>query len=261
MEATQSSSFLSLANYCLCNWNRKQAFVPEKLLGKIFGERAFAKSDTWFSVSLLPLMIDILLTEFPKDYKVHYNNLILSESKDSYILLNKESYDRRQYPEWFDANHKPGSTPEGQAFAHTLVIPKRRIFNIVDPDATAHCGAIINEMKEHFVKFWDNDGPRKILKGTQDVIGERNNILACKSKSGATFNSLVSDVWATYQEMSELFFGLKSEDFIYAFHPFPHCSVGHLHMHVFPEDHRFRTVSTTRHDWKTIPLEVILDAE
>ncbi len=183
--------------------------------------------------------------------------------------MNKESYDTRQYPIWANDKYIPGeNTPEGQAFAHILVIPKKRIFNIVDPDATANGGELLKAMRDHFVSFWTkfdglkkDRGPEKILKRVKVVIQERNDILGCKQQDLDLYNTLVGEVRSTYEEMSKKYATLKVKDFMFAFHPFPQCSVGHLHMHVFPKDDTFRKYSTTRHDKKTIPLDVILKVE
>ncbi len=176
--------------------------------------------------------------------------------------MNKESYDRRQYPEWFNANYEPGkNTPEGQAFAHTLVIPKERVFNVVDPDATADNGAVLKELREHFVKFWKHGGAQEIVARLKDIVKSRNDTIAKDQRTINEYFSLLPKVWATFDEMSKAFVNLGPDDFMYACHPFPDASVGHLHMHVFPRDNAFRKVSTKRHDWKTIPLKVILEAE
>lgn len=176
--------------------------------------------------------------------------------------MNRESYDRRQYPEWLSADYQPGkNTAEGQAFAHTLVIPKERILNIVDPDATRDNGAMLKELQKHFVYFWEHGGADKILARVKDVVESRNDTLAANQDTLDQFNRLLPKVRETFTEMSDAFKNLKPDDFVYGFHPFPDASVGHLHMHVFPKDKAFRTVSTTRHDWKTIPLKVILEAE
>lgn len=54
---------------------------------------------------------------------------------------------------------------------------------------------------------------------------------------------------------------LKAEDFVLGFHVFPENSIGHLHMHVFPHDNYFREHSTKDYDYKTVPLQAILDVE
>ena len=189
--------------------------------------------------------------------------MILSASDKSYIIVNKASYDGRQYSKWTNGTYVPGKdTPEGQAFAHVLVIPKTRVFNVVDPDATENQGALLVEMKEHFVKFWQSsDGPRKILAGVEATVKDQNNKLSQSSEKPEDCKRLISDVWVTFKEMAEDYKKLQLDEFVYAFHPFPGISVGHLHMHVFPKADKFRTVSTRRHDKKTIPLDVILEAE
>ena len=198
-----------------------------------------------------------------KEFEVRNKDLILSKSDYSYIIANKESYDQRQYPSWSGNKYNPGvNTPEGQAFAHILVIPIKRVFNIVDPDAIANHGELLTEMRNHFTVFWNHQkGCEKILKRIHDVVMQRNDSIDRKSETGKLYNDLVAKVKSTYEKMSEMYATLKVEDFVFAFHPFPECSIGHLHMHVFPRDDKFRTVSTTRHDKKTIPLHVILKVE
>ena len=205
-------------------------------------------------------MADFVLKQ---EYEVHYKGLILSTSEESYIITNKASYDGRQYSKWSNGIYVPGEgTQEGQSFAHVLVIPKMRVFSVVDPDATKNHGALLIEMKEHFVKFWQSgNGPREILHSVEATVKDENNKLVEQSRKPEDCKSLVADVLATFKEMSNEYKKLQPDDFVYAFHPFPGISVGHLHMHVFPKADKFRTVSTKRHDEKTIPLDVILEAE
>lgn len=62
--------------------------------------------------------------------------------------------------------------------------------------------------------------------------------------------------------MKSEFLGLKAEsDFLLGFHVFPENSIGHLHMHVFPHRDYFREFSTKDYDYKTVPLQAILDVE
>ena len=62
-------------------------------------------------------------------------------------------------------------------------------------------------------------------------------------------------------ELRKKFVGLEVEDFTIGFHPHPHHSVGHLHMHVVAKPEIFREFSATRHDWKTVPLDVVEEVE
>ena len=64
-----------------------------------------------------------------------------------------------------------------------------------------------------------------------------------------------------FEQLAGVWGGLSEADFVFAFHAFPDCSVGHLHMHVFPRGGWLRRFSGKRHDWKTIPLEAILEVE
>lgn len=54
---------------------------------------------------------------------------------------------------------------------------------------------------------------------------------------------------------------LKEDDFLFGFHCFPENSIGHLHMHVFPHGEQFREFSTKEYDWKTVPLQAVLEVE
>lgn len=234
--------------------------IPSKRVGGMTGGKPFAKSDTWFSVSSPCLLAHYIalpyLTSTRQEFESHNSpSLILSKSPDSYIIGNVASYDGRQYPET-----KPG--PEGQGFGHCFVISRRRIFNIVDPDATANHSALLKEMKEHFIKFWKTeDGPRKLLGRVRSTFEERNNELASDNGKANSYGVSPSELKADFDRLSQYFVRCKPQDFEFAFHAYPDNSVGHLHMHIFPKDERLRTYSTKSHDWKTIPIEAVLEVE
>ncbi|CAF9942712.1 MAG: hypothetical protein ALECFALPRED_009929 [Alectoria fallacina] len=216
--------------------------IPANLVGKAVGSKAFAKCDTWFS-----------------EFESHNPpSLILSESQDSYVIGNLASYDKRQYP-----GYKPGkNSPEGQGFGHCLVIPRKRIFNIVDPDATANHSALIKEMKEHFITCWKTeDGPLKLLERVRLTFKQQNTKLASDDRSVKSCESLVSMLNKDFDALSKSFLKCEPDDFEFAFHAFPANSVGHLHMHVFPKKGGLRKFSTKSHDWKTIPIEAVLEVE
>lgn len=188
----------------------------------------------------------------------------MSESKDSYIVGNLASYDRRQYPEWLDKNYTRDSiTPEGQAFGHSLIVPKERVYNVVDPDATDNHGALLKKMKAHFVEFWEQGEGSKtsLLSRTKMAFDSQNDKLASKKEFATLYNVLLPQITADFEIMSKEFLQLKIEDFVFAVHPHPENSVGHLHMHVFPNVESLRKFSSKHHDWKTIALEAILNAE
>lgn len=216
--------------------------IPLSLVGKVMGSKPFAKSDTWFS-----------------EFESHNpSSLILSESQDSYIIGNLASYDRRQYPEF-----KPGEhTPEGQGFGHCLVIARKRIFNIVDPDATANHSALLKEMKDHFITFWKTeDGSPKLLRRVRSTFEEQNSKLISSDENAKYSESLLFTLRKDFRALSQSFLKCKPDDFEFAFHAYPANSVGHLHMHVFPKDGGLRKYSTKSHDWKTIPIEAVLEVE
>lgn len=206
-----------------------------------------------------PLLAFFYLTSTLQEFESHNpSSLILSESQDSYIIGNLASYDKRQYPEF-----KPGEhTPEGQGFGHCLVIARKRIFNIVDPDATANHSALLEELKEHFVTFWKNeDGSPKLLERVRSTFEEQNTKLGKNYRNARSRKSLLHTLTKDFDVLSESFLRCKPEDFEFAFHAYPANSVGHLHMHVFPKNGDLRKFSTKSHDWKTIPIEAVLEVE
>ena len=183
---------------------------------------------------------------------------------DSYIIGNLASYDRRQYPEWFDKKYTPNSiTPEGQAFGHALIVSKKRVYNVVDPDATAHQSALLKGMKAHFVEFWEkgDSGKKRLLDRTKLAFDSQNNKLASKKGFASQYNALLPQITADFETMSKEFLQLKIEDFVFGVHPHPDISVGHLHMHVFPILESLRKFSSKHHDWKTIAVGAVLKAE
>ena len=195
-----------------------------------------------------------------QEYETHnLDSMILSSTADSYIIGNLESYDKRQYPSWLDSKYA-SKTPEGQGFGHSFVIPRKRIFNIVDPEAIANDCVLLLEMKAHFESFWSDPVHRKaLLNSVESVFDKQNGKLTEKNQEEykATSPPVIED----YHEMATRFLKLEAEDFVYAFHPHPDHSVGHLHMHVFPRGEALRRASSKLHDKKTIPLKAVLEVE
>ncbi|KAL8865301.1 MAG: hypothetical protein Q9198_009387, partial [Flavoplaca austrocitrina] len=196
------------------------------------------------------------------EYNVHNaSHLILSESEHSYIIGNKASYDGRQYP--LPPNAK---RPEGQGYCHTLVIPKTRIYNVVDPLATENDCFVLKDLYEHFQRFWlanSSINRRLILHRARKVLDERDTALV----NGKTprppeyTDSVRNAIFTDFDRMQYEFQVLKISDFLFGFHVFPDNSIGHLHMHVFPHNSRFREYSTKTYDHKTVPLQAILEVE
>ncbi|KAL8783476.1 MAG: hypothetical protein Q9213_004613 [Squamulea squamosa] len=236
-------------SYQLLNFSGK-AFVPSALVGRDCPpHQPFGKADTFFS-----------------EYALHNDeSLILSESNHSYIIGNLASYDARQYP--LAPTEK---RPEGQGYCHTLVIPKARIYNVVDPAATdEHC-FILQELRIHFLQFWATDyGKQAILSRAKKALDDRDRTLLNpppgdgRGQRPPEYTMAVRGaVFADFERLQREFIRLKGEeDFLFGFHVFPDNSIGHLHMHVFPHDNSFRVHSTKDYDYKTIPLQAILDVE
>ncbi|KAL8726833.1 MAG: hypothetical protein Q9166_006449 [cf. Caloplaca sp. 2 TL-2023] len=198
---------------------------------------------------------------FFSEYAIHNPpSLILSETSHSYIIGNTASYDGRQYP-----LAPTGKRPEGQGYCHTLVIPKTRIYNVVDPDATTSTCFILKEMCTHFLRFWaTEEGKLAILTRARKAIEDRDNALINgNSERPSEYDNLTRNaVFKDFERKQHEFMRLRGEDdFLFGFHVFPENSIGHLHMHVFPHDNSFREWSTKDYDYKTVPLQAILEVE
>ena len=140
------------------------------------------------------------------------------------------------------------------------MISRNRIFNVVDPEATAHGLALLREMKEHFIKFWNTaSGKEKVLHRTKKAFDDQN--VKLEKKNEQLYQEMLPQILEYFNKSSGIFRNLEPEDFIFAFHPWPDCSIGHLHMHVFPRLEELRKFSTRKHDWKTISINSIFAVE
>ena len=95
----------------------------------------------------------------------------------------------------------------------------------------------------------------------RSTFDEQNDILASKDTDAQSCQSFLSMLKQDFDALSKSFLRCKPNDFEYAFHAYPANSVGHLHMHVFPKGEDLRKFSTKSHDWKTIPIEAVLEVE
>ncbi|KAL8691859.1 MAG: hypothetical protein Q9218_003003 [Villophora microphyllina] len=231
-------------DYQLLNGHQK-SFIPTALVGKSASpdHAPWGKSDTFFS-----------------EYASHNSrDLILSETPHSYIIGNVASYDGRQYPlSPYDKR------PEGQGFCHSLVIPKARVYNVVDPEATANNCFLLKEMHNHFIDFWENrNGKSKILERAKRAVDDQDQKLRTSNGDNSPIydDKVRSHVFDHFDIMKSEFAKLHVDDFLFGFHVFPDNSIGHLHMHVFPHGEAFRSVSTKMYDWKTVPLDAVLEVE
>ncbi|KAL8710759.1 MAG: hypothetical protein Q9220_004777 [cf. Caloplaca sp. 1 TL-2023] len=232
-------------NYHLLNIGK--SFIPSKLIGTIQpgapkNALPWSRSDTFFS-----------------EYLAHNDpNLVLSQTPHSYIIGNEASYDRRHYP----CRAITEKRPEGQGFGHLLIIPKSRIYNIVDPAATANNCFILHEMRSHFHHFWEESasGPASALQRARDSFVTAVSKMSTAEKS--TYQLTRNDIEQYFDASGEEFVRLKAEeDFMMGFHVFPENTIGHLHMHVFPVRDSLRCWSTRDYDYKTVPLAAVLEVE
>lgn len=125
-------------------------------------------------------------------------------------------------------------------------------------------------MHDHFVAFWQHDqGKEKILARAKRAVDDQDKKLRdapSPSSNSQSTNSVYNDatrssVFAQFNKLKDAFKKLQAKDFVFAFHVFPDNSIGHLHMHVFPHNEAFREFSTHVYDWKTVPLEAVLEVE
>lgn len=80
-------------------------------------------------------------------------------------------------------------------------------------------------------------------------------------KFGSENDGVRGEVLEYFTAMGKKFAELEVGDFVMGFHVFPENSIGHLHMHVFPHGKEFREYSTKTYDWKTVPLQAVLEVE
>ena len=117
-------------------------------------------------------------------------------------------------------------------------------------------------MKEHFITFWKTeDGSPKLLRRVRSTFDEQNDKLVSQDGNAESSKSLLSTLKKDFDTLSKRFLSCEPGDFEFAFHAYPDNSVGHLHMHVFPKNSDLRQFSTKSHDWKTIPIEAVLEVE
>ena len=131
---------------------------------------------------------------------------------------------------------------------------------MVDPDATANNCALLREMRVHFLRLWNNDRER-VIRRVRLGFDQQNQKLASKEGTFELYRSLLPRLEADYEKLVTRFRALNDDDFVFAFHAYPDNSIGHLHMHVFPRDDSLRQFSTKKHDWKTISVASVLEAE
>lgn len=131
---------------------------------------------------------------------------------------------------------------------------------MVDPEATSNNCALLKEMRAHYQRLWNNDRER-VIRRVRLGFDQQNETLASKERTIKLYRSLLPELEADYEKLVKRFRALNDDDFVFAFHPYPDNSIGHLHMHVFPKDEILRQFSTKKHDWKTISVTSILEAE
>lgn len=69
----------------------------------------------------------------------------------------------------------------------------------------------------------------------------------------------MTEVQSFIDESSIKLRSLTPDDFLFAVHPAPNITIGHLHMHVLVKPVEFRRWSTLVHDWKTIPVKAAIE--
>lgn len=137
---------------------------------------------------------------------------------------------------------------------------RKRIFNIVDPEATAENCSLLIEMMKHFISFWSTPGGKeKVILRVKKAFDDQNTKL--EKKNEKLYRDILPQILNYFHESSEILTRLGPEDFVFAFHPWPDSSIGHLHMHVFPRLEELRKFSTRTHDWKTISINCVLAVE
>jgi len=247
-------SAADLEAYSICdnahNYTVLKGFIPQALVGKKTpgGQGHRGKSDTFFS-----------------DFLKNHPDQVLSESEESLVIGNIASHDTRQYLATWDTDGKDRTAAAGMSYMHLLVIPKRRVYNAVALDDTV----IIDEMMAHFRRFWITpNSVDKVIGWLNTAVERRASAVRDSLKSHAAdridkFDIVMKDILASSEEFaSKLRLLQNPEDdnlLFFGFHPAPEASIAHLHMHVILMGAEFRKFSTHVHDWKTIPVQAVIE--
>ena len=91
------------------------------------------------------------------------------------------------------------------------------------------------------------------------IFTAQNDVLLASPNPEA--KSVVEAVSRDYETLQPDFERLGEKDFVYGVHPWDTNSVGHLHLHIFPREGKFRKYSAVRHDAKTVTMNDVLAAE
>ncbi|KAF9492946.1 hypothetical protein BDN71DRAFT_1450906 [Pleurotus eryngii] len=232
-----------------------KGLVPTPLVGCVTTEvgPAWQASDTFF-------------TDFP----VHnVPNRVLSSTKHSHIICNVACHDTRLYASDVDPSASDKTAAAGMSYMHLLVIPSSKVYNAVALPNTE----LITEMRGHFQAFWRRDDSlNKVINAIHDTM-ERRYIEVARAyqvadssttpRRMAHLDAVMSECRnsaASYANMLRATWNSRlqdGKDIVFGFHSHPHHSVGHLHMHVLPDDAKFRTHSTLVHDRKTLSFEAV----
>ncbi|KAH9482162.1 hypothetical protein JR316_0004257 [Psilocybe cubensis] len=226
------------------NYTVIKGFIPPPLVGKPApgGKTVWRKSDTFFT-----------------DFKLNHPAQVLSETDTLYVIGNTASHDTRQYLAKWDPDGKDKTPSAGMAYVHLLVIPKKRIYNIVAMKETG----FIDEMTSHFKSFWQS--AEAIDKTTVWLETAVKNRAAAARKSVEShspelleeFDNTMQEVRKSAKQLNEILRARTQsvdELFNFYFHPAPDASIAHLHMHCVLKDKVFREFSTYAHDWKSVPV-------
>lgn len=124
-------------------------------------------------------------------------------------------------------------------------------------------------MISHFRRFWRSaESADKIIGWLESAVKRRTKaareaLVSHKPDVVEEFDAAMMEVDASAQDLAKkLRECQKSQDdnaLFFGFHPAPEASVAHLHMHSLLVSNEFRLFSTRKHDWKTIPAQVIID--
>jgi len=230
-----------------------KGLLPPPLVGKSppdFPGVVYQKSDTF-------------LTDYAERHPKEY---VLSATTNSYIIGNIASHDTRQYMPKYDPDFKDKTPTAGMSYLHFLVIPKRRVYNAVALNDVK----IIEEMTLHFKNFWASNGSAQksidrinlaLRIRAEDVLKGYKAKPETEAQRTEEFNSIMIDIRAAADGFAQKLLrgDVKQDDFFFGFHAAPDAGIAHLHMHVLLAPSEFRKYSTDKHDWKTIPVEAVIE--
>jgi hypothetical protein len=197
------------------------------------------------------------------------------------------------YPPWIP-KWKPGDKGTMSVFHQLGILKEKWVYNVVDDEAQKNQGEILKTIRSEWLEYISKPGAKApIIKRQQQLIdmfvGKLDDAVAQMKADGSKSRSEIRDAendsrrfkrqaHTHFETCKEILHGMKPEDWDYLLHPWPHASIGWLHLHTVPHPRSpirvngtmwqpekalnfLRQYSAKSHDHKNLYLEAVFEAE